>query len=132
MSTRAVEILDEARVILTGQPFAFLTVTVDFPGVLIVTIDNGDGSERAYVTGLANATYTVEYYRDDRRMEAGEQPDRVGDTCLPVAEGDGYRLAIQFAATIDRMEAEGDEVLANGCPECERSHGPHYRGPCTH
>jgi hypothetical protein len=37
------------------------------------------------------------------------------------------------AATITAYRALADELTNEGtCPECERSNGPHYRGPCAH
>lgn len=32
----------------------------------------------------------------------------------------------------DEPEADDDDREADRCEECERSHGPHYRGPCEH
>lgn len=29
-----------------------------------------------------------------------------------------------------RRQQEGNGIAR--CPECERSYGPHYRGPCNH
>lgn len=78
-------------------------VTVEYPGFLSVSFDNGDGTRRYYVTGDANDTFTVDYYETDKAYEDG-RPSRHGDTKLHVSEFNHYRLAIQFAATIDRME----------------------------
>ena len=30
------------------------------------------------------------------------------------------------------MEESARGGQSSGCPECERSNGPHYRGPCEH
>lgn len=29
-------------------------------------------------------------------------------------------------------DTDDDEPAEENCPECERSYGPHYAGPCTH
>ena len=33
---------------------------------------------------------------------------------------------------LDAIEDEDPDNAEDGCPECQRSHGPHYRGPCEH
>lgn len=37
---------------------------------------------------------------------------------------------------LDKLEEArrdaADDHDEGGCPECERSHGPHYTGPCDH
>jgi len=100
-----VETLNDAASILRLAPFSYTSVTVDFPGVLIVGITNGDGTERLYITGHANETYTVDYYASSAQYEMGDRTTDSGTTGLPVSRHtDGWRLAIQLAALIDRME----------------------------
>jgi len=100
-----VETLNDAANILRLAPFSYSSVTVDFPGVLIVGITNGDGTERLYITGHANETYTVDYYASSAQYEMGDRTTDSGTTGLPVSRHtDGWRLAIQLAALIDRME----------------------------
>ena len=94
------ETLESAAEILRAEPFRFDAV-VDFPGVLIVSFDNGDDTMRQYITGFSNATFTVDYYP---RVPAFEAPEESLDTWLHVSEADHYRLAIQLAALIDRNE----------------------------
>lgn len=36
------------------------------------------------------------------------------------------------ALAIERTSAERRRLGREACPECERSHGPHYAGPCNH
>lgn len=30
------------------------------------------------------------------------------------------------------LDDDEEDDMPNGCPECSRSFGPHYRGKCTH
>lgn len=94
------EMLEQTAEMLRAAPFNFDAV-VDFPGVLIVSFDNGDGTMRQYITGWSNATFTVDFYSSVPQFEA---PDESLDTRLPVGEGYPYRLAVQLAALIDRNE----------------------------
>lgn len=96
------DLLESTASLLHRDPWQW-NVTVEYPGCLVVSFDNGDGTSRYYVTGDANPTFTVDYYDTDKSYEDGT-PTSHGDTRLSVADFDHYRLAIQFAATIDRME----------------------------
>ena len=90
----AIEILKQA-------PFSF-SATYEYPGFILVSFDNGDGTTRHYQTGAANPTYTVDYLPTGEIGENGEGGDtglRVDDTTVT-----GYSLAVQFAAVIDRIE----------------------------
>lgn len=89
----AIEILKQA-------PFSF-AATYEYPGFILVSFDNGDGTTRHYQTGTANATYTVDYL-----PTGGENSDEGGDTGLRVDDTTvtGYSLAVQLAAVIDRIE----------------------------
>jgi len=46
---------------------------------------------------------------------------------LSAAYDDVREAAAEYAEYCERRDADADQ-----CPECERSHGPHYRGRCDH
>jgi len=53
----------------------------------------------------------------------------VGDpapTCPDCGDGLTDTAGLWYCPTCDC------EIEPAGCPECERSHGPHYHGPCPH
>ena len=90
-------LLSHAADLLRGEPFAW-TVTVEYPGYLLVTFPNFDGTCRAYAAGFANPTLTVHTVAAD-----GTEGEGI-DTRIPCGELDSYRLAIHVAAAIDRLE----------------------------
>ena len=105
-TTRADEqlrILEQAASRLSASPFHW-RATVEYPGFLLVSIDNGEGGTRDYAAGFANPTLTVNTSHEDGRAEHGV------DTGVPCVELDGYRMAVHVAAAIDRMEHEGEAV----------------------
>lgn len=49
---------------------------------------------------------------------------------VPTTEpGTADRDAVTCADCLELIEESTDD---DGCPECARSYGPHYRGPCAH
>jgi len=48
-------------------------------------------------------------------------------------KGNASTILTLLEAEIAKRKREADaEEAAKPCPECERSNGPNYRGPCTH
>src|SRR5262245_10142361 len=96
---KGTDILADAAALLNAPPFRGSWIaTVEYPGYLQVTIDNGDGTSRAYAAGFANPTLTVNTQHEDGSAERGV------DTQVPCVELDGFRMAVHVAAAIDRLE----------------------------
>jgi len=53
------DILNHAAELLSGAPWNW-RATVEYPGFLQVTFDDGGGDVRAYAAGFANDTLTVD------------------------------------------------------------------------
>jgi hypothetical protein len=86
----AIELLQDA-------PFHW-RVTWEYPGYALVAFNAGDDDGRGYVFGDAPTLWIQKIGSD------GYDTGVSIDTGLPLHELDGYRIAIQVAAAIDRME----------------------------
>jgi hypothetical protein len=96
--------LEQAAQLLQGAPWHW-SVTIEYPGFLLVAFDDGYGDRRYYAAGFANVTLTV-----DQQDRNGTETTLSVDTRVPTANLDGYRFAVHTAAAIDRMEHDGEPV----------------------
>jgi len=87
---------------------------------------------------LATVLAALRYYQDSGMGDPFNRPDWLHDIAVP---DDGSDTSLDAEAidelcerincdniTID-LPAEDD---TDTCPECQRSFGPHYSGPCNH
>jgi hypothetical protein len=105
--------------------------TFEYPGVWLRTEQTDAGHERAITIADGRSCngcmWEVQIAVDDDTQVATE----------------GFSSVEEALAMVDRELAGGDAIddlfdrsawppERRGCPECERSYGPHYTGRCEH
>ena len=61
-------------------------------------------------------------------IEEGDRNEVIHRLRWYAAHGGGLYCSKDAQDAISEYEG----IDQSGCPECERSFGPHYRGPCSH
>lgn len=93
---------------------------VEYPGWISVDV----GRYRLAI-GTANEVWGLDILDDEEHVGT----EGAVDTDVPGTETDPERI---LAALLPLVEDCAEDETAAPCPECERSHGPHYRGRCDH
>ncbi len=96
----------------------FDLITVEYPGCIHVYTEEGP----VWVIGTANGPFGADYYTSVQALIDGHQPERSIETTVPTDSAPR-----EIAESLYELMATDA-----ACPECQRSHGPHYRGRCDH
>ena len=80
-----------------------------------------------WAIGTANGVWGADFYIVHDAFVGGIAPDFSVATDVPGDCTDPDRIALALFAAMVAIDGE-----STGCPECERSFGPHYTGPCEH